>query len=244
MCICNEKAHVHSTQILVAPDAGKVNQLTVYSNEVETDSKNNMMLLPVPYPESVKFVDLSSYATIFDDLNHAFHRVAWSLSSGPKPKCLKVVEVGSYLASLAMNVEELSNLDQETFGTVNDEIKDLLKTNYGKGIPFGFVVCKLKAGPKTKYHPFAYSHKMPGDIFGNPFLFVPTRHEHGDEKEDPHWDHAIYSLNSNWEAGLEAETQLDLKPIPGFDLGDIFTAHKLTVLGQKPNQDLFFNLKC
>lgn len=55
MCILNEDSNVTATKIFVAPDKTKTKQLTVYSNQVGSESNNNMMILPVPYPNTVKF---------------------------------------------------------------------------------------------------------------------------------------------------------------------------------------------
>ena len=73
MCIIAHPVdNVGATQIFVAPDASRQNQITVYSNVVNNSTENNSMILPVPYPDTISFVDLSNYPTFFKDCNDCF----------------------------------------------------------------------------------------------------------------------------------------------------------------------------
>lgn len=178
MCIINEPARVTKTQIFVAPNANKDKQLTVYCNKVMTDSTNNVMILPVPNPDSVKFHDLSDYKDIFDDLAKTFAvstrgLKSYTLSfSNSTEQYLPTIDVGSYRITLVPNVASLNAINPHEFGTVRAHIKRIMRKYYASG--FGFVVCKLIPGKETEYHPLAYSHNLRSD--GN--LFVPTRHQH------------------------------------------------------------------
>lgn len=237
MCIINEEAKVTATQLFVAPDAKNERQITVYANNVETNSYNNMMLLPVPYPDTVDFIDLSDYENMFKDLEKSFHRVSRGLSKQSfsmslEDNSLAVVDVGSYKATLVPSHAQLDFIDINVFGTVNDKIKEMLAKYYGENgennAPFGYIVCKLKYG-SAKYHPFAYAHKI-----ADGKLFVPTRHEHNDTRTDASssfstyapliysdfrpkhsteheadWDHDIYSFNTDGNSGNRERTADD-----------------------------------
>ena len=62
MClISTEIQQVSKTKILVAPNSDNTRQLVVYSNYVNNVSNSNAMVLPVPLPHTIKFIDLSKY---------------------------------------------------------------------------------------------------------------------------------------------------------------------------------------
>ena len=106
MCIINLPARVSATRIFVSPNVDNTRQLTVYSNSVMTEKEGNVMILPVPYPDSVKFIDLSNYVKIFDDLEESFKENEMSLSFGYATNSMKsrgyvpTIDVGSYRISL------------------------------------------------------------------------------------------------------------------------------------------------
>ena len=256
MCIINEEAIVSKTQLFVSPNIDKTRQITVYANNVSTESRNNMMILPVPYPNSVKFIDLSEYSSIFRDLERSFDDGvddACLFGGGSSnSRSLNVVDVGSYKATLAKTHEELDLIDKDVFGIVADKIKNILYKYQGEKVPgpFGYIVCKLKTG-SVNYHPFAYEHQMTNDKM----LFVPTRHEHNDGprmqmsgryEKDPEnmarWDHSIYSFNTDKSSGTNGgfgNISLRFKNIP-FEFGPIYSFHKLIIEGLSKNGDVVF----
>lgn len=79
MCSFEVEA-IDNTKILVARvfnqgedvDENSWSQLTVYSNQVQNENQDNMMIVAVPHPESVEFVDLSHYEDIFIDMGDDF----------------------------------------------------------------------------------------------------------------------------------------------------------------------------
>lgn len=239
MCIINLPAEVTQTKILVAPNADKTRQITVYCNKVATQ-ENNVMILPVPYPSSVEFIDLSDYNYLFSDLEKNFAKPiarSYGLTTNSlsfDSESIKVVDVGSYQCSLVKKFPDLDRLNSQVFGKIEDHIKFILKKYY---LSFGFVVCRLKSGNRYAYHPIAYSHKM----LNNNKLFVPTRHQHNqdshstswvsslsnyypfpnvfstnshnqihDEEFEADWDHEIYSFNTNKKAGNQTVTDTHL----------------------------------
>ena len=67
MCIISLPIQqVDTTKIFVAVEEST--QLIVYSNTIENYTNNNAMILPVPNPSSLKFINLTEYPEIFDDL--------------------------------------------------------------------------------------------------------------------------------------------------------------------------------
>ena len=230
----NETAEVKATNLFVAPNKDFTRQITVYSNNVQTESRNNMMVLPVPHPESIKFIDLTEYKDIFKDLEKSFDVQYRSLGSNSKG-ALKVEKVGSYNATIVPTFGQLYQIDKNVFGTINPELKKVLGKYYNS---MGFIVCKLNPSSDfVNYHPFAYSHKI------NKVLFVPTRHLHnGHEEETSHWDHCIYSFGTGKECGnCETTTdyiRLKLEKIP-FDFGPK-NINKLRLDGYYTNMDVEF----
>lgn len=240
MCIINYDAEVSGTKIFVAPDSKNKNQITVYSNKVKTDI-NNMMILPVPNPNTVKFIDLTKYKNLFLDLSLSFHdpRILGNSqrSDSSHQSYIEVQSVGSYYASIIPSINHINLIDKTVFGVINPGIIQLLRKYYSKN--YGFVICKLKSGVH-EYHPFAYSHK----IQDSGKLFVPTRHQHHGEQEEnySHWDHAIYSFNTGIYTELPQQPiKLKYHLIP-FDFGTENTLTKCVISGLKLNKDIEFTL--
>ncbi len=72
-----EAEHICNTNILVAKvyngeDSQSIRQLTVYSNSIGNTNKDNIMILAVPHPESIEYIDLSDYQELFDDIHNDF----------------------------------------------------------------------------------------------------------------------------------------------------------------------------
>jgi hypothetical protein len=248
MCIINEPAEVHNTKIFVAPNNNHTQQLTVYSNEVRTSSTNNMMLLPVPYPDTINLVDFSDYISIFNDLNLTFKMESFGTSySLPEKNYLKIVDIGNYKATIIPTHEDLLRINPSVFGTVNEHIRNILFFHYQNlPIPFGYIICKLKSGTQIKYHPFAYTHNLPKNHLNTPSLFVPTRHEHGHGNSDhADWDHCIFSLNTTPNSGNreieDYHNYLKTKKI-NFNFGNINNIRKKTIKGHFPNNDILFEV--
>ena len=202
MCIITDTVRsVSKTNIFTCATACNTGQFVVYSNTVDTPSMKNAMILPVPNPQSVQFVDLSDYPSFFQEMNNSFKsmedfqysRATLSASFASDSAPLRVYSVGSYLASIAHSIEDLERVDRRIFAFPHD-VKEALAQKYKA--PFGFILCRLKQGIHS-YHPFAYLHdKAPSGM-----LFVPTYHIHPHSSSDSgahetraDWDHTIYSV--------------------------------------------------
>ena len=195
MCmISNEIQQVSNTNIFVSADYSNSRQIVIYSNYVDNLTDSNAMVLPVPNPRSIKFIDLSNYKNLFEDCAKCFYNPnrSYSVSTNSfsnekldgKPP-LRVFNVGSYKVSLALSLEQISNVDKRIF-TLSPGLKETLEMFYYQPY-WGFIICKLSKGPES-YHPLAYSH----DIIDSK-LYIPTRHYH----QEISWSDA-----NSWALGL------------------------------------------
>lgn len=209
MCVINRPVvRVSATQIYASPSQDGTKQLTVYANKVNTRTANTM-ILPVPYPDTIKFHDLSAYPTFFADLEKCFVSTAPETYSGngltkslgkqnyrTDSAPLDIVRVGSYRASIVPSTEDFDRLDPEL--ALTPEVQTMLTEHYMsiQGAPVGFIICRLVTGDHG-YHPFAYSHRRTTK------LFIPTLHFHAHDSKswvsNSHgndWDHTVYTANT------------------------------------------------
>jgi len=248
MCIFNEDVDsVNKTKIFVAPDNTNTRQIVVYENAIINRSNNNAMILPVPYPATIRLHNLSNYPTIFKDLASAFPNLTNS-SNGYQAESLDrddyvdVVDLGSYKVSICMNLLDLLKLNPNTFIKVTNGVLRTFEQFYSKG--FGFIVCKLKTDiEEVKYHPFAYSHRC----LDGGYYFVPTRHQHGNVPEKTSdYDHDIYSINTNSLCGIGSMFKLssiNSQSLDNFPIANTNVIRRLRINGKKLNTDLYFNSK-
>lgn len=182
MCIISGAVNsVSKTKILIALNATKDRQLTVYANAVDNSTPQNAMILPYPSPESIRFHDLSDYKDIFQDCAKSFRPKTMNLSasrsiylSSKGSSSLAVFQVGSYNVSVANSIDDLRRINRNVF-QLTPGCLEVLAGKYAGN--FGFVICQLKNGAEN-YHPMAYSHTIPSS------LFVPTKHYHDGEQEE------------------------------------------------------------
>lgn len=180
MCmISKEIKAVAGTKLFCGVNAEQSKQITIYANTVDNSSRNNAMVLPVPFPASVNFHNLEKYKGFFSDCESCFLNMTDGMqtlstnSYGVKERArssLVVYDVGSYKVSLAHSLEDLKRVDTSVF-ELSKGLDETLKKHYSNPI-FGFIICKLAEG-NEKYHPFAYSHNIAGGK-----VFMPTRHYH------------------------------------------------------------------
>jgi hypothetical protein len=219
--ISQEIKSVAGTKLFCGVNDNKKFQLTVYANTVDNPSRNNAMVLPVPFPKSVVFHNLENYKTFFSDCDNSFEkpltRSSRSLgllsSNSSGSRTLAVYDIGSYKVSLANSLDDLKLVNSEVFD-LSDGMDKMLKNHYYNPV-FGFIICKLAEG-NEKYHPFAYSHAI-----SKGKVFIPTKHYHDESNYTKSinmspmfrsmapnleptqqllandWDHEIYLYNIN-----------------------------------------------
>jgi hypothetical protein len=238
MCIiAYEVESVNNTKIFVAPDKDYKLQYTVYSNKIANKIENNVMILPVPYPKTVNFIEIGK--DFFEKCDLCFNRVILKsdtchLSMTDSHRKLKVHSVGSYLASIAEDCSQIENAERSVFD-IPDNVCELLKEYPAH---YGFIICKLDNNIK-EYHPFGYSHQL-DDI-----LFIPTKHYHGHKTLIEKYDHTIYMYNSSSNSikqtskiKFEVNKLISFK-YPKFNLGEYTNFEKYVIKGLYQNQDFF-----
>ena len=217
-CFSRPVKQVSKTQIFVR-DTGTPQQILAYSMSVRLIEDAAMVLpLPVavsdggsPAEDALSFIDLSGYATLFDDLDRAFPQ--WlgmpksSRSLGIQQQVsrsrLRVHSVGEFEASFVPSPRDFDRL----------EPRFRLQPQVFERLPqyrdHGFAVFKLKRprhlwdrlrGRPQGYHPmaFAFPRRQPDE------LFFPTLHIHdGQVHEQADFDHTLY---------LQAPAQTDAPP--------------------------------
>ena len=204
MCMFSRPVkHVARTKILAsALDGGR--QALVYAMDVAL-GEELAMVLPVPVSpksadDALSFVDLSGYASFFDDLERAFPPplMAASRSKGfgfgapQSAPTLVVHEVGDFEASFVPTRAEFARLDARF------RLPEQLWASLHRYDDWGFAVFKLRPkrglfGLSTKtqsVHPmaFVYPSREPDA------LYFPTVHVHsGALHNTAHFDHHLYA---------------------------------------------------
>lgn len=202
MCIISGYVNkVAKTKIFCMPSKDGSRQLTVYTNVVDTP-KENVMCLPVPFPETVKFEKVPK--DLFKQCKLSFpeevkpysnaNTLSWSRSASIEP--IQIQSHGSYEVAIVPSLYDFHRVPGNFF-VLSEEVKHFLFNNYAP--EWGVLLCKLKEGA-SDYEPFAYSHAV-----HNQSLFLPTKHYHKHEDKDfvsgrsyfpshttADWDHELY----------------------------------------------------
>jgi hypothetical protein len=206
MCIIlGEVRSVSQTKLFVLANQDKTRQMTFYSNAVNTPEEN-MMILPVPNSSNSIHLHKIKYKEMFDDLkcsvksnyqeppSNLYTRSLAYASAERKP--LEIISHGSYLVSIAPELEDLLRLDESVFD-FPPELYNFFGKHYSS--EFSYICCVLKPGLEA-YEPLCYSHPL----HSSGRLFVPTLHyhKHGGKVEtnDADWDHLIYSVGTEEKA--------------------------------------------
>jgi hypothetical protein len=176
-------------------------QALAYSMNVEIDAEL-AMVLPIPVAhgaaeDAVRFIDLSRYPSLFEDLHRAFPPLiqpAKSRLALPDlfvAKTLAVHDVGDFEASFVPTQRDFARLDERF------RLPDGVFDGIARYADYGFAVFRLK--PKKKLfggigrqtiHPmaFAFPSREPDA------LFFPTVHVHdGAVHATAKFDHSLYA---------------------------------------------------
>lgn len=199
MCILSGRIKDIAKTNLFVSDLGRGVHSTIYSMTIRT-AIDVAMILPVPVlrgsgEDAVRFVDLSGYQTLFDDMNALWPEpVAFSvydpLSRRIAMKSTLVVHnVGRFVASYVPTWEDFHRLD-ECFRL--DPTVWLSLPAYGN---FGFAVFQFKANANNQdIHPMAYTYltEQPDE------LFFPTVHVHDGHHagKTARFDHTLFFQES------------------------------------------------
>lgn len=224
MCIISLPVdRVNATKIFSCFTENQSRQFVVYSNQVTTPLTNNMMILPVPNPNSVEFINFSHYPQFFEDCQKNFVRYrppeyyatrSFSASLDMTERTvLPIFQVGSYIASIVPSVRDFDRLNPRQF-PVPPDLHAVLAKQYDAD--FGFICCRLKQGTHS-YHPFAYAH----DIHQGGLMFLPTFHYHshtysGLKDISADWDHVIYTVGTDFDS--TRQDNYKFKPSDAFQI--------------------------
>jgi hypothetical protein len=196
MCCFSGKVQSVADTNIFARASKDVKQLLVYSMRLDTKAEV-AMILPIPVPkaskeDAVRFISLEKYPDFFDEMRSGFPVLrgrGHSKDAGPSLSAgaLKVVEVGSFIASFVPSQKDFSRLDE----------KFRLPAGVWDKLPqykdWGFAVFQLKKGDQ-KVHPMAFEFPR-----ANPkALFFPTVHIHdGTVHPRAHFDHMLFCQINN-----------------------------------------------
>ena len=170
-------ASVRKTRIYVSPSSNYPGQqLTVYKTEVDTMFEDGFMILPIPYPETLRihspghphppntfpylrFLDRVEFA--FDDREHRY------------PRIIDPNEVTSYQRfDVIDSIDELREWNERESilpGTVMNQLAEIYHQPY-----WGFLLCALRQGSFV-YEPICYTHRMISDELFLPSLIYQPR---------------------------------------------------------------------
>ncbi len=207
MCIILGPVHrVSQTKLFVLPNNSKTRQMTFYSNAVSTP-KQNMMILPVPNSNDSIELHTIRYKSMFQDLKKSVKSLyetppsnyltrSLHASASLRHDTLEIIAHGSYLVSIAPQLEDLLRLNTSVF-ELTPEVYHFFGSHYNR--EFSFLCCVLKKGQEA-YEPLCYSHPL----HSSGRLFVPTLHYHNHDDyvdtDTADWDHTIYSVNTEEKA--------------------------------------------
>lgn len=158
MCFIGQPINnISNTKIIVIVNNSE--QITIYSNCINNIYDDNVMIIPVPNPETVSFIDLDSInSLILEDIVDTSDNENYIIDH--------------YYTKIYNNIDDVLRANDKDFILSTECIKELI--NYsGSTVKsnklWGFIVCKLNKG-NIKYMPLAYKHKMITN-----HSYIPTR---------------------------------------------------------------------
>jgi len=255
MCIFSgHVTDVSSTAIFARPTDDD-RQLVVYRMNVSA-GEDVVMVLPLPVvPGSgegaVRFIDLSAWPKLFEEIDQAFPPPSTAYGSGQfllgggSRSRLAVHEVGGFEASYVPTRDDFQRLDPRF--RLADGVWEALP-DYRE---WGFAVFKLGATSRlVGVHPMAleFPRREPGQ------LFFPTVHvHHGVVEPSARFDHWLYcqdvdpvalerwywSFHSRrrWESSPLALGAVVVERVPGIVRPDR-PCHRVALHGPYPNRDV------
>lgn len=187
-CFSRPVELVAATRIFARPVAGG-RQVIIYSMELGAP-EDLAMILPISvalpsHDDAVNFVNLEGYPRLFNDMEKGFEEppaATLGRSRPPSVAGLKVVNVGSFVASFVPRVRDFSRLDPQF------RLPSAVWEKLNQYADYGFAVFQLRRG-HARIHPMAFT--FPRRHLDR--LFFPTVHIH-DGKVHPRadFDHILY----------------------------------------------------
>ena len=187
MCFINQPIYnISNTNIIIITKDDS--QITIYSNCIYNEYDDNIMIIPVPNPETISFLNLDSInGLLLEDIIDNTDDTDYI--------------VDNYYTKLYNNIDDLL-IDKE-FSLSTKCMNELMsysgstKNNQSNKL-WGFIVCKLNKG-NVKYLPIVYKHKMITN-----HSFIPTRAYYKIESYNNYffnsynyyWNHNISLINN------------------------------------------------
>ncbi len=171
MGIFTVPVHLHRTRVFVSASDELPNvQLTLYSNHVDNHHADGYMILPVPYPSSVRFHYPHTLSSYGDEYHHfmncvenAFHDVETYRHSSPRRMSESLARYEVQVLETIDDLREFNQYAHILHETTIDQIARIYRQSY-----WGFLLCKLHEG-NFIYEPLCYSHQIPRE-----HMFIPS----------------------------------------------------------------------
>ena len=191
MCCFSGKVQSVGDTNIFARAAKDGRQFLVYSMQLDTKSEV-AMILPIPVPkaskeDAVRFINLEKYPDFFDEMRTGFPppplgRAKNGHGATLGGAALKVVEVGSFIASFVPSQKDFSRLDERF------RLPAAVWHKLPQYKDWGFAVFQLKKG-EQKVHPMAFEFPRADPKA----LFFPTVHIHdGAVHDKAKFDHMLF----------------------------------------------------
>lgn len=151
---------VRNTRIYVSPSTMSETQVTLYSNRVNTIHQDSYMILPVPYPETVRFHRApipSNYLEFLDRVEEGFMDEE-HLQNRRRPPHHPNEYHEQYHVTVLHNIDELVEFNEREEGILSNTTLSELADIYQEP-EWGFLLCRLAAGDHL-YQPLCYSHRL------------------------------------------------------------------------------------
>ncbi len=224
------------------------------------------MVLPLPIPpdspeDAVRFIDLSAYDRLFEDLERAFPQpVSGAVVLGIQPesraqaKTLEVHTVGSFEASFVPSMADFSRLDPRFVlpATVWDALPEYADWGFAvfqfRDVRRSSWLDRLRGRAATKLHVHPMAFEFPVRDAGQ--LFFPTVHVHdGHVHPSADFDHTLYAqadaLGEGAQAWMRSDGALSSTVDVSRSAGMIESGQpgwRLRILGMAPNEDTVLGL--
>jgi hypothetical protein len=197
---------VRKTRIYVSPSStSHREQLTLYKTEVTTQFDDGFLILPVPYPNTVRIhrphTPFPPYEVPYLDF---FNRVESAFDDRDRrnPRPMTPPRVTSYRQiDILRSIDELREFnDREAIlhESVIDQLAEIYSHHY-----WGFLLCSLRTGSYL-YEPICYTHQMISDhLFVPSLIYQPQRFndvripEESDQFDDRYFMNGCQSSDSN-----------------------------------------------
>jgi hypothetical protein len=218
------------------------NQSNVVNPDILTNTIDNSGM-DADFYEDVKLIDISDNKEFFSDIDNLFRTVKFGSKKKANDSQLKV-DCVDYKITIIYDFASINHISKDEF-SIDEEVKTLLKEEYGVG--FGFLICKFNSIIGMERHPIAYVHDLAG--IGKDQLFIPLKHKNEQDKVNE-FKHKIFTINAdkNQGAGIPCSSKRkEIIPkllIPEFkdiiDTNVVLNLRRLVLDGLYENEDRVF----